>query len=165
MSLVEIGIVTRPHGVRGALRVLAHNPDSETLQGVRRAFIGAREYDLRSVRKSPKSYTIEVAGISDRDAAEELRDAPVAVQREDIPTAEGELLIADLIGCRVKLRDGTSYGEIEDVQAGPQDRLVIADGEVERLLPLVDAFLVDVDVDARVVVVAPPEDLPETRRL
>jgi 16S rRNA processing protein RimM len=164
MSLVEIGVVTRPHGVRGALRVMAHAPESESLLGARRVFLGAREYDVRSVRKTPGAFLLEVAGIADRDAAEALREAPVALRREDIATGEGEFLLADLIGCRVELPDGTAYGEIEDVQAGFQDRLVIGDGEVERLLPLVDAFVLEIDLEARRVVVDPPEGLPEETR-
>jgi 16S rRNA processing protein RimM len=164
MSLVEIGVVTRPHGVRGALRVVTHDPDSEALSAARRVFLGAREYELRSARKTPGAYLLEVGGVADRDAAEALRDAPVAVRREDISIEDGELLLADLVGCRVQLPDGTGYGEIEDVQAGPQDRLVIGDGDVERLLPLVDAFVLDIDLEKRVVVVDPPEGLPEERR-
>ena len=165
MSLVEIGIVTRPHGVRGALRAIAHDPASETLLGVRRIFIGAREYDVRAARRVPNAYLLEVAGIADRDAADALRDAPIAVRREDVPVTDGELLLADLVGCSVELPDGTSYGEIEDVQAGAmQDRLVIGQGEVERLLPLVEAFVVHIDLERRRVVIDPPEDLPETRR-
>ncbi len=164
MSLVEIGVVTRPHGVRGALRVQVHDPASDTLASVRRVFVGAREFELRAAKRTPKGFVLEVAGINDRDRAEELRDAPIAVRREDVPTADGEVLLADLVGCRVELPDGTSYGEVEDVQAGPQDRLVIADGDVERLLPLVDAFVVDIDLASRKVVVDPPADLPEERR-
>jgi ribosomal 30S subunit maturation factor RimM len=41
---------------------------------------------------------------------------------------------------------------------------VIHDGDVERLLPLVDAFVTEIDTDARVVTVDPPLDLPETPR-
>lgn len=164
MTLVEIGTVARPHGVRGALRVRMHDPESESLSGARRVFLGAREYDLRSVKKVPGAYLIEVAGILDRDAAEGLRDAPVALRREDVPLDEGEVLLADLVGCRVELPDGTSWGEVEDVEAGFQDRLVIGDGDVERMLPLVDAFVIEIDLDARRVVVDPPEGLPEARR-
>jgi 16S rRNA processing protein RimM len=164
MSLVEIGIVTRPHGVRGLLRVMLHDRESDSLVGARRIVLGAREYDLRAARKTPDAYLLEVAGIADRDAAEALRGAPVAMRREDIPTTDDEILLADLIGCSVQLRDGSSYGEIEDVQAGFQDLLVIGDGEVERLLPLVDAFVIDIDLEARRVTVDPPEELPETRR-
>lgn len=141
-----------------------HNAESEALLGASRVFIGAREYPVRSARKAPGAFLIEVRGVGDRDAAEELRDAPVAVTRDDIPTEESEILLADLVGCEVVLKDGSPYGEIDDVEPGPQDRLVIAQGEVERMLPLVSAFVVDIDLASRKVVVDPPEGLPESRR-
>ena len=46
---------------------------------------------------------------------------------------------------------------------GPQVRLVIRDGAIERLLPLVDALVPEIDVEARVVTVDPPDDLPEEK--
>jgi ribosomal 30S subunit maturation factor RimM len=41
---------------------------------------------------------------------------------------------------------------------------VIHDGDVERLLPIVDAFVTGIDLEAGVVTVDPPDDLPENRR-
>jgi len=86
------------------------------------------------------------------------------VDREQIPIDEGQIFLADLVGCAVTLEDGSPYGTIAAVETGPQDRLVIHDGEIERLLPLVPEFVIDVDLEQGRVVVAPPEDLPESPR-
>ena len=67
----------------------------------------------------------------------------------------------DLVGCQTVLPDGAPWGEIVAVEVGPQDRLVVHHEGVERHLPAVDAFLVEVDVAAGRVVVDPPEGLPE----
>ena len=45
-----------------------------------------------------------------------------------------------------------------------QDLLVIHDGEIERMLPLVDQFVTNVDIEAGVITVNPPEDLPVSKR-
>ena len=73
------------------------------------------------------------------------------------------MLLDDLVGCKVVLPDGTPWGTIAAVELGPQDLLVIHDGEIERLLPLVDQFVKNVDVAGGVVTVDPPEGLPEDR--
>jgi 16S rRNA processing protein RimM len=150
---VEIGAVARAHGVRGELRVVLHNPTSTALDGVDAVFVGERELALESARP--------VAGGAYLVQAEALRGAPVAVARADLPLADDEVLLVDLVGCRVELADGTSWGVIAAVETGPQDRLVIHSGDVERQLPVTDAFLIDIDLDARRVVVDPPEGLPE----
>ncbi len=41
---------------------------------------------------------------------------------------------------------------------------MIHDGDIERLLPLVDEFVTAIDVEAGVVTVDPPEGLPEHKR-
>ncbi|HEV7554241.1 MAG TPA: hypothetical protein VGO00_02235, partial [Kofleriaceae bacterium] len=60
--------------------------------------------------------------------------------------------------------DGTAWGSIAAVDAGVQDLLVIHHGDIERLLPLVDAFVVAIDLEAGTVTVDPPDGLPENRR-
>lgn len=161
---VEIGFVARAHGIRGEVRVHLHNPGSTALDGAEVLFLGDREYTIESARPVAGAYLVALAGIEDRDAAEALRGRPVSVARADLELDDGEVLLADLIGCRVELADGRPWGVVSGLDLGPQDRLVIRDGEVERLLPMVDAFVVDIDLEARRIVVDPPEDLPEEKR-
>ncbi|HYU16955.1 MAG TPA: hypothetical protein VEL05_12810, partial [Candidatus Acidoferrum sp.] len=72
-----------------------------------------------------------------------------------------DVLLTDLVGCRVELADGTIWGVVAAVEPGLQDRLVIHQGEVERQLPVADPFILEIDLDGRRVVVDPPEGLPE----
>ncbi len=162
MDLVEVGYVARPHGVRGELRVIAHNRESTTLTEVDSVHIGTRRFELVAARPVKGAFLLRLEGLDDRDRAEELRGQPVLVRREQIALDAGELLLADLVGCRVVLADGRSYGVVVDVECGPQDRLVIHQGSVERLLPVVPEFVIEVDLEAGTIVVAPPEELPES---
>jgi 16S rRNA processing protein RimM len=150
--------------VRGELRVVTHDPASETLFSVEVVHVGGDRFEVAAARPTRGAVLLSLAGVGDRTAAEALRGKPVAVDREAVPVEEGEVLLADLVGCRAVLPDGTAWGEIVAVETGPQDRLVVASGAIERLLPAVDAFLLEVDLEGRVVVVDPPEGLPEDER-
>jgi 16S rRNA processing protein RimM len=87
----------------------------------------------------------------------------VEIDRGQLDLADDDVLLADLVGCAVVRVDGRAWGTIAAIDAGrDQDRLVIHDAGVERMLPLVDAFVISIDLDARVVTVDPPEGLPET---
>jgi 16S rRNA processing protein RimM len=100
-----------------------------------------------------------------RNDAETLQGKPVEVLRDQLDLEEDDVLLADLLGCEVRRPDGSAWGTIAEVQPGDfQDLLVIHDGEVERLLPLVDAFVTQIDLDDRIVHVDPPEGLPESKR-
>ena len=160
---VEIGIVSRAHGIRGELRVHLHNPASRALDDAEVLWLGDREYRIESARPVAGAYLVALAGVPDRNAAETLRGRPVLVARDDLELDEGEVLLADLVGCRVELPDGSEWGVVSGLELGAQDRLVIRQGEVERLLPVVDEFLLDIDVEGRRIVVDPPADLPEDK--
>ena len=158
---VEIGVVARAHGIRGELRVHLHNPDSTALERAGEILIGGGRHEVQAARPVAGAYLVKLADVPDRTAAEGLRGQPVAVRREDLDLDEGEVLLADLVGCRVELPDGTPWGTIHHVEPGSQDRLVIHHGDLERLLPVVDELIVEIDTDARRVVVDPPEGIPE----
>lgn len=158
---VEIGVVARAHGVRGELRIALHNPQSTALDSAQVLFLGEREHAIESVRPVQGAYLVCLSGIDDRDAADSLRGQPVAVARDALDLDDEEVLLVDLIGCRVELRDGTSWGVVAAVEAGPQDRLIIHEGDVERQLPVADKFVVEIDLEGRRLVVDPPEGLPE----
>lgn len=161
---VEIGVVARAHGVRGELRIALHNPGSTALDRAETIFVGGRELAVESVRPVQGACLVRLAGIDDRDKADALRGRPVAVGRDAIDLDEEEVLLVDLVGCRVELPDGTSWGVVAAVETGPQDRLVIHDGDIERQLPVADELLIDIDLEARRLVVDPPEGLPEEPR-
>jgi 16S rRNA processing protein RimM len=164
---VEIGGVARAHGIRGEVAIVTHDPASMTLELVERIYVGGHELRVVAARATPRAWLVRLAGIETRTAAEALRGRAVEVAREDLRLEEGDVLLQDLVGCTVQLTDGTAWGvvaAIDAVAGGLQDRLVIHDGDRERLLPLVDAFVTAIDLDTRTITVDPPLGLPESRR-
>lgn len=153
--------MARAHGVRGELRIHMHDRGSETLFEVERVWVGGELYEIEAVRPAHEAVLVKLERVDDRDAAEALKGRPVEVERDEITLEEGEFLVADLMGCEVFDAGGRSLGRVVDILHGPQDLLVLRDERVERLMPLVPELLVEVDVEARRVVAAAPEDLPE----
>jgi len=154
-------VVSKAHGIKGEVLVVLHDPESTTLGEVDEVLIGGTPHAVRGARPIGGAYLLALTDVRDRDVAAGLRGQPVAVARDQLDLDDDDVLLADLVGCRAVLADGTAWGEIVAVELGVQDRLVIHHDGVERLLPVVDAFLAEVDVDGRVVVVTPPEGLPE----
>ena len=161
--LLEIGGVARAHGIHGEVAIVTHDPDSETLGRVETIVVGGVERKIVEARNTQRGWLVLLEGIVTRNDAEALRGQTVEVPREALELADDDVLLHDLVGCKVQLRDGTPWGEIVEIDAGFQDRIVIRDGNVERMLPLVDELVTNIDLDARIVTVDPPEGLPEMK--
>jgi len=161
---IEIGGIARAHGIRGEVVIVTHDPDSKTLAGISTIYVGGVPRTIVGVRDTQRGWLVKLEGVATRSEAEALRGLPVEVDRDALALGEDDVLLADLVGCALRLGDGTPWGVVFAVDPGDhQDLLVIHDGGVERLLPLVDAFVTAIDLDARTITVDPPEGLPETK--
>jgi 16S rRNA processing protein RimM len=104
---------------------------------------------------------LKVAGYDDVDAAKELVGFEFAV-----PESERVSLPADhyydweLEGCAVKV-GAESIGTVKSVmKTGGAEILVVADDSgKERLIPLADSIVVEVDTAGKTIVIDPPEGL------
>ena len=162
---VEIGGIARAHGIRGEVVIITHDPDSDTLGRVHTIYVAGTPRKITQARHTHRGWLVALEGVATRNDAEALQGQQIEVDREALELDEDDVLLNDLVGCAVKKVDGTPWGTVAAVDAGThQDLLVIHDGELERLLPLVDAFVKDVDVDAGVITVDPPEGLTEHKR-
>ena len=161
---IEIGGVARAHGIRGEVVIVVHDPDT-ALEIFSTLWIDGAQRKVIGVRDTPRGWLVELEGIATRNDAETLRGQPVEVDREQLELGDADVLLGDLIGCVVKRVDGSPWGHITAVEAGKlQTLLVITDGEIERMLPMVDEFVKSVDVEAGVVTVDPPDGLPEHKQ-
>ena len=162
---IEIGGVARAHGIRGEVVIVTHDPDSDELGRLQQIYVGGVERKIAGARDTHRGWLVALEGIATRTEAEALRGQAVEVERDQLELSEDDVLLADLVGCAVKTKAGAPWGTIASIDVDRhQNRLVIHDGSIERMLPLVDVFVLDIDLDARVVTVDPPDGLPETKR-
>jgi 16S rRNA processing protein RimM len=160
IPVVRIGRVVKPHGIRGALRVALDNPESTTLEAVKRIFLetgGARsEYLLKGVTRAGRdAIRLELADLEGREAAEALRGAIVLIATVDLPPeCPGEFYSFRAIGCEVRTLDGRSLGRVREVLAtGANDVLVIRDGAAELLAPVIADVIKRIDFERQVIII------------
>jgi len=165
-----IGELTGAHGVRGEARVRPFNPDSAVLEIVDDVFIvGAAgevtRMTVESARPHGAVWLVRLADVSTPEAVRRLAKSRVAVRETDLPSLEaGEFYCYQLIGLDVvDGSTGEAVGQVADVLAtAANDVLVVRDGDRERMIPMVDRMVVDVDLLARRIVVNPVAGLFES---
>jgi 16S rRNA processing protein RimM len=119
-----------------------------------------RELVVEASRVHRDRFLVKFAGADSRPDAERLRGQLFVMPGEVRQLADNEFWPHDLIGCEVHLVDGGVVGSVAAITPGPsQDLLTVATARGHRLVPLVQAIVVDVDVAARRVLLDPPEGL------
>lgn len=161
MALVRLGKVARAVGLRGHLGVAGVEGALTEVKAIalRR---GTGEPDVRRVieaRPQGRLWVVKVEGVADRTAAEAWVGAEVLAEREALGEAgEGRYFWADLEGLPVVTASGEAVGKVTAFYAtGGADVLVVTGERGEKLVPL--APYVQVDLEARRIVVDPPDGL------
>lgn len=134
---VALAEVSKPHGVRGEVRLKVYNLDSDVLLSkprTRLAFADGSTQAIRiqSIRPVPGAMLARLGGVDNREEADALRGVKLEVQRQALAPIEDddEFYVQDLVGCRALL-EGEELGRVVDVFAYPtMDVLVI-----ERSVP------------------------------
>lgn len=164
--MVRVGIVARPHGVRGAIAVTLDNPDSESLYGVEYVHLGEepRRLDVvRTARGRAGQVILELEGVDSIERAEELRGLEVFLEEEQLPPLEeDEYWHRDLLGLEAVDEEGRSLGRVtEIVDTAEVPVLVVGRGKREFFVPFLREYVPHVDLPEGRVVVRPPEEAVE----
>jgi 16S rRNA processing protein RimM len=155
---VVVGVVTGVHGLGGEVSVQnrSDNPERWSPGNTVLREDGAA-LTIESSRRHGRRLLVRFAGITDRNAAERLRGAVLAVPESWLPELpEGEWWAHQIEGCEVRTVSGRILGVIREIVPNPANDLwvaVDADGR-EHLVPALADLLIDVDVAARTIVVA-----------
>ena len=172
-SLVVLGRLAKPHGVKGDIRVDYYADSAELLEKplmLRAGRFAPRPVRIREWHLWKDQLILSIEGCNDRSAAEQLRGQELLIDASFLPEAEeDEPYLRDLIGLSVRLEDGTPVGELEDVDfpAGQEMWVIRApkeNGGYEILFPAVPEFVKDIDLSAETAIIAPPEGLLDLYR-
>ena len=157
------GQVGKPHGTSGEVYVIRISDDPRRFEpGASLVHEDGRVLVVASARPHRDRFLVRFEGIGDRREAEGARGRLYVSQDDVRDLDDGEFWPHDLVDCEVVSPDGTPIGTVTGVQiGGVQDLLVVDTPRGERLVPLVEALVPEVDVDARRVVVDAPPGLLE----
>jgi 16S rRNA processing protein RimM len=149
--LLDVGRITKPHGVRGDVLVALTSDRTSRLE--RGSVLSTDRGALTVVSSSihQDRWIVHFAEIGDREAADAWRGT--VLRAEPIQDDDGELWVHELIGSRVLLADGTDVGAVRAVVSNPASDLLELDSEA--LVPVV--FVTD--TGDGVVHIDPPDGL------
>lgn len=165
---VVLGKIVGAFGVAGWVKVESYtDPPENILKYGSWQLIGKDGEQLvkpLTGRVAAKGVQAQIEGVADRDAAERLRGAVIAVERSELPAlGPGEVYWDDLVGLEAYSPAGERLGSILDIRETPahallhivNDRAELCSTErhSEHWVPMVGQRLLKVDLGARRVTV------------
>jgi 16S rRNA processing protein RimM len=165
-SDLEIGVIGKPHGVRGDVHLWLHQRSSSILRGLTTLTIESPDeetqetWTIRKLREANRgALVLRVDALNSREDAQSRTGWRILFPKADLPALDpGEFYYHELLGLPVETPSGLKLGTIRQVIATGTEILEIerADGS-ELLVPVVEEYVMTIDAaNGRVVVV---EDL------
>lgn len=153
-DLLQVGIITSTHGVRGEVKVYPTTDDPRRFRRLKEVVLDTgREklnLEIEGVKFFKQFVILKFKGLDNINDIEKYREKSLYVTRKNaVRLQRDEYFIADLIGLKVQDEDGTELGTVKDViETGANDvyEVEMADGR-SLLLPAIKQCILNVDVE------------------
>ena len=155
-ELLQVGVITQTHGIRGEVKVFPTTDDAARFQELRQVLLDTGKetlpLEIENVKFFKQFVILKFKGYDNINDVERYKRCPLLVERsEAVPLEEDEYYITDMIGIQVTTDEGEDFGVLKDVMAtGANDVYVIdhpSAGEV--LVPAIKECILEVDIPGR----------------
>ena len=157
-NYLECAIIINTHGVMGAVKLESLCDSPEVLASLERVFVleGGKYREIKILHASVfKQFVLAtLEGVSDMDSAAAMKGTTLYAARDDFELEEGDYFIVDLIGLDIiDVESGKTLGKITDVvNRGASDIYVVKTPTGERMMPAVEEFVKEIDLEKGVFV-------------
>jgi 16S rRNA processing protein RimM len=159
-GFVAVGRVLGPFGLKGELKVQSLTENDERFEPGSQLYAGRELVTVQQARRAQGFVYLTLRGYLGRANVERFRHAMLQVRESDLPRLPaGEYYRFQLVGLRVVDRQKHEVGVVAEVlETGANDvyRVRQPDGK-DLLLAASDDVILDVDLDAGLMLVDPPE--------
>ncbi len=163
---IIIGRITKPHGVRGAVKVEPITDDPNRFSLLEKVYVGPEEAPgdaiyIDKVQFQNKFIILSLKSVTTREAADGLRGQYLHIPADEaLDLPEGSVYFYDLIGLQVYTNKNEFVGTVTDYQEYPaSDMFVIEKDEREYLIPDVPDIVEDVNLDEGKIIINPIDGL------
>jgi 16S rRNA processing protein RimM len=160
---IRVARIGAAHGIRGEVKLWPFTQDPMAVAGYGplETEDGARRFEIESLRQAKDHLVARIAGVNDRDAAEQLTNLDLFMPRERLPDIDEEdtFYYADLVGLSAVTADGATLGTVTAVHnfgAGDIIEIAPAEGGAPLMLSFTEAAVPKVDLKAKQIIVVPP---------
>ena len=153
----RVGVIANTHGIRGEVKVYPTTDDNRFKKLKKCILDTGKEYidlNVESVKFFKNMVILKFKEYNNINDIECYKGKDILVSRDNaVKLEKGEYYIADILGAKVILEDGSEFGVLEDVmQTGANDVYVVKTlDNKEVLLPKIDECVKKLDIENKIV--------------
>ncbi len=153
-AFLLVGILRRPHGLRGEILMAVMTDFPERIQ-VGSVFLMGNRHEpitIKSIRQHNKGLIVGLEGCPDRTAVEGMSNKKLFVRADDRPPLpEGEYYLHELLGLQVITDQDAVLGHlVEMIETGATNVYVVRPEEGrDILLPAMDEVILAIDLEKK----------------
>lgn len=153
-----IGEITKPHGVRGEVRVFVHSDDPQRFKRLSTVYIGEDDpqpIQVEKARLQNGMAIVKFAGVDTREVAETLRGQLLQVAMDEaIPLQDNEYFLFQLLDLAVVTDEGQELGQlVEIIETGANNVFLVQSEHGEILVPDIPDVIQSIDFEQGKVIV------------
>ncbi|MBT3308342.1 MAG: ribosome maturation factor RimM [Gammaproteobacteria bacterium] len=158
-SPIPLGRVSGLFGVRGWVKIHSDTSPRENILTYKEWILiqnGVEQvYSIQQGQRQGKGVVVHLEGFADRTEAEVLIGAEIFIRPDQLkPLASDEYYWSELIGCQVSNRQQESLGEVDSLmETGANDVMIVKLQGKEQLIPFIDPWLIEVDIENQSIIV------------
>lgn len=159
-QLLQVGVISSTHGVCGEVKVFPTTDDVKRFKKLKKVILDTGKeqlpLEIEGVKFFKQFVILKFRGIDNINDIEKYKGRDLWIPREEAQELdEDEYYIADLLGMKVLLEDGSEFGTLKNVmETGANDVYIVDSVEHgEVLLPAIKECILDVDIETNTMTV------------
>ena len=153
-QLLQVGVISSTHGVRGEVKVFPTTDDPQRFKSLKNVILDTGKeqipLEIQGVKFFKQFVILKFKGIDNINDIERYKRRSLFVTREDaVELEEDEYYIADLIGMDVITDEGEEGKLVDVIETGANEVYVVEfDKYGEVLIRAIRDCILDVDIEA-----------------
>ena len=148
---LEGGKIINTFGIRGEVKIEPWCDSADFLRRFKTFYIDSQPRKVLSAKVHKGFLLVLFEGVEDVNAAMLLKNKVVYFNRNDVRLPKGQFFFADIIGAQVVDEQGNTVGTLTEVLTLPAQNIYMVQGETEHSIPAVPEFILETDVENKLI--------------
>lgn len=167
-DLLQVGVITQPHGIKGEVKVFPTTDDINRFKKLKNVILDTDrekiELEISGVKFFKQYVILKFKGFDNINDIEKYKGKSLLVTRENaVKLKRNEYFIADMLGMKVITDEGLELGVLKDVlETGANDVYIVemneeaaesgksSENKREVLIPAIKQCILDIDIENQI---------------